>query len=131
MFRRLRLSWAKAKALSVLQSAYELPLKEPLDSLDDLDLRHVTAISFDAGGNAFDAAAAFMTYRIKAALEAEIGLGKPVIEGVRGDISKLITGLTRTVQFAKFGALHTQTVAEIGRLQKLADARTAPNSGPT
>ena len=125
MFRRLRLGWAKAKALSVLQNAYEMPLKEPLEQLADVDLRQVTAMAFDTGGNAFDAAAAFMTYRIKAALETELRLGSPVVEGVRDDIQKLSLGFGRTVQFMKFGGLHAATVIDIMDLRKQADHRTA------
>ena len=76
MFRQSRLAWARAKALSVLQTAYGMPLKNPLKPLDAKDLELVTAATFDAGGNEFDAAAGFMTYRIKSALQAELRLGK-------------------------------------------------------
>jgi hypothetical protein len=118
MFRGIRLSWARAKALSVLQNAYEMPLREPLDRLDDLDLRQVTATAFDAGGNAFDAAAAFMTYRIKAAFLADLDADHQVVKEARRDLSKLVLGLTRTSELTKFKSLHWATLRELGELSK-------------
>jgi hypothetical protein len=125
MFRSIRLAWAKAKALSVLQSAYEQPLKEPLDELDDFDLRTITASAMKSGGNAFDAAAGFMTMRTRAALVAEVNLGSPVIEGARTDLAKLGLGLSRTLQFTKFAALHSQTLREILALRDRAEGAAA------
>ena len=52
--------WLRAKALSVLQLYYELPLKEPLADLDDLTLHETVNTAFDNGGNEWDAAAGYV-----------------------------------------------------------------------
>ena len=122
MFRQIRLAWARAKALSVLQTAYEMPLKNPLDPLDAKDLELVTAIAFDTGGNEFDAAAAFMTYRIKSNLQAEIRNGKPLGIDFRSEIPKIAIGFVRTRSSMKFYEQHMKTVTEINKLRKEADA---------
>jgi hypothetical protein len=122
VLRRLRLSWASAKALSVLQNAYEMPLKNPLNPLDETDLRRVTEIAFDTGGNAFDAAAAFMTYRIKAALQAELTLGGTVDDGAK-DVGKLAVGIAATRNYMNFYRAHMTALSEINSLREAAEAR--------
>jgi hypothetical protein len=122
MFQQTRLAWARVKALSVLQNAYEMPLKNPLEPLDATDLALVTAATFDAGGNEFDAAAGFMTYRIKSALQADLRLGKTIEEDVRSDIPKVAIGFSRTRNFMKFYELHMTTVREINKLAADVDA---------
>lgn len=104
----------KAKALSVLQNAYELPLREPLDPLDDTDLRVVVAIAQDTGGNEFDAAAAFMTMRIKSALEAQVRTGTKV--ELTETPSQLVRGLVVTTGKSKFHSAHAAELAEITEL---------------
>jgi hypothetical protein len=116
VFRRLKLSWARAKALSVLQTAYEMPLANPRDPLDETDLRLTTELTFDSGGNAFDAAAAFMTSRIKSALRANIELGKSVDEA-EDDARKLVAGLARTRGFMHFYKVHIEALSEITELR--------------
>ena len=100
----------------MLQNAYELPLKEPLDPLDEVDLKSVVAIVMDTGGNEFDAAAAFMTLRIKSALEAELRTGMRV--GSVETPAQLVRGLAPTRGSMKFYRGHVEQLNEITRLRK-------------
>jgi len=52
--------WLRAKALSILQTFYKLPLKEPLEGLDNLMLQQGVDVALDTGGNEWDAAAAYV-----------------------------------------------------------------------
>lgn len=124
MLRRVRLSWARAKALSVLQNVYRLPLKNPLSPLDDTDLRQVTEITYDTGGTKFDAAAAFMTYRIKAALQVELELGRAVDDASR-DLGQLAAGIFATRGSMNFYRAHMDALAEIHQLEEAATTQRA------
>lgn len=52
--------WLRAKSLSILQTYYEMPFKEPLDGLDDLTLQQCVNAAFDTCGNEWYAAAGYV-----------------------------------------------------------------------
>jgi hypothetical protein len=123
MFRGIRLAWARAQALSVLQNAYDQPLPQPLAPLDATDLELATAAAFDAGGNAFDAAAGYMTLQVKCAAEVALKLGQPFSADDRKRRARLAVGISRTGGFMKFFDAHMDTVREINRLYDEIDKR--------
>jgi hypothetical protein len=131
MFRAMRLAWSRAKALSILQNAYDMPLRHPLDSLADADLRATTAIAIDTGGNEFDAAAAFMTHRIKCGLEAELKLGPalPLKHPHWHDLPKCAVGFARTGPMMKFHRQHMDALSEINMLKAEVEAKRAGRIG--
>jgi hypothetical protein len=99
-----------------------LPLKFPLSGLDDVSLRQITIATFNTGGNEFDVAAAFMTQRIKAELEAWLVLGKPPgLIDIRKELPKLSVGLSRTGNFARYFRIHMDTLGEINALKQRID----------
>ncbi len=112
MFRRARVAWLRARAMAVLQIDYGMPLKEPVEGLENADLKHVINACLDTGGNEFDAAAAYMTLRIKSSLQVEAQVGYPPNEEAE-DFEKLILGLARTLGRSKFRELHMKTLHEI------------------
>jgi hypothetical protein len=59
----LKRSWHKAQALSVLQLAYRMPFKEPLDRLTDADLKACVRLVLNVGGTPYDTAVSFMILR--------------------------------------------------------------------
>ena len=125
MLRKIRMLWARSQALSVLQNAYEMSLKFSLSPLDDLTLRQVTTITVKTGGNAFDAAAAFMTLRIKPQLEAEPAAGKAVgIVDIESESRKFILGFARTEKCMRFPQAH---IAALSAIRDLKDRIAAQN----
>jgi hypothetical protein len=125
MIRMLRLAWERARTLSVLQTAYDMPLKHPLPPLIETELKASTAIAINAGGNAYDAAAAFMTMRIRSDLEAALASGRdlPVEYPAWRDLPKLAVGIARTGGFMKFYRQHMDAVTDINRLKATLDAQ--------
>jgi hypothetical protein len=119
VFKSIRLLWWRSKALSVLQNAYDMPLKFPLNPLDDVTLRQVTSAAVDTAGNEYDAAAAFMTLRIKAELQTELAIGKaPGLVDVAIELPRLGVGISRTASLMRYFRLHMDTLSDINKLNQ-------------
>jgi hypothetical protein len=99
-----------------------MPLSFPLSPADDVILRAATEACFEYDGNEFDAAAAFMTVRIKSELEAEVAVGRrPGLLDARKEMGRLAVGLQRTSGFVKRWDLHMKTLGEINALRDRAN----------
>ncbi len=96
-----------------------MPLKFPLSPVDDITLRQVTSAVVDTAGNEYDAAAAFMTLRIKAELEAELAIGRaPGSVNVAIELPRLGVGISRTANLMRYFRLHMDTLSEINKLNQ-------------
>lgn len=95
MFKSIRLGWMKAQALTALQTAYEMPLKEPLDPMHDTVLKELCRWVDAEGGGHFDAAAMFMLTLAEAIIAKDPATITPDERGVLSQAGGKTLGLLR------------------------------------
>ncbi|OJW28000.1 MAG: hypothetical protein BGO51_12900 [Rhodospirillales bacterium 69-11] len=117
----------RAETLSILQTVYALPLREPLQPFDADTLNIIVAAAQKGGGNAYDAAAAFMTMHMKHRLEWALKYQEPPCDDVALFLPMLRTGLARSRDRMNFYAYHDTAVREVEALKAEIDRRDRPN----
>jgi hypothetical protein len=121
MFEWFKRNWHKAQALSVLQSAYRMPFKEPLDALVDIDLRTCIKLVMDAGGNPFDTAVSFMILRADNAIR----VGK-----LGEEDTHFVNLMSASFQISRYTSLwsqHMLGITRLGEMMKAVKADIAAN----
>jgi hypothetical protein len=117
----------RAQALSVLQTDYELPLREPLQQHDAVTLDAMTAKAHDLGANAYDVAAIFMAFHMHERIKWALDLNQLVCDDVPYYYPMMRKGFERTRDRMAYPTIQDNNMREVEEIKAVLDARDRMN----
>lgn len=120
--RRLR-----TQALSVLQTDYELPLREPLQQHDAETLDAMSERALALGANAYDVAAIFMAFHMHERIKWALDHSQLVCDDVPYYYPMMRKGFERTRDRMAFPTIQDNNMREVEQIKSVLDARDRMN----
>jgi len=117
----------RAQALSVLQTDYALPLREPLQQHDVETLDAMTVKALELGANAYDIAAIFMAFHMHERIKWALDLNQLVCDDVPHYYPMMRRGFERTCDLMAYPSIQENNLRQVEELKAVLDARDRMN----
>lgn len=117
----------RAHALSVLQTDYELPLREPLQQHDAETLDAMSERAVALGANAYDVAAIFMAFHMHERIKWALDHSQLVCDDVPYYYPMMRKGFERTRDRMAYPTIQDNNMREVKEIKAVLDARDRMN----